>query len=442
MKRVVSLWFPKLSTDRLARTNAKDWSARAAATVVWRDSCPRLAAVNPHARAAGLRPYMRLADSRTLVPDLVTTPVEPQADHRLIETLANWCDRYTPWVAIDPLGDAMAEEGAEACSAGGFGGDAGLLLDVTGCGHLFGQGSDKGEAGERALLADLVERLSRHDFACRAAMADTAGAAWALARFAEKQADLFCPVNGQREALAALPVDGLRLDKPILETFLKLGLRRIGDLYPLPRAPLSRRFGDQPLTRLDQALGKVDEPIEPRRPPPAFRTRLSFAEPISRPEDIAAVTSRLLAALCQQFEQASVGARKLEIALYRVDGSVDRTAIGTSRPNRDNPKLMKLFEEKLGELDPGFGVELMILSAPEVEEWTDAQESLPETARRPNSSWHEDGTIDLADRLAMRLGAENVVRLVPRDSHLPERVQTTVPFATAAPEAPGHDLPR
>jgi protein ImuB len=430
MKRVVSLWFPKLSTDRLARSNAKDWSARAAATVVWRDSCPRLAALNPHARAAGLRPWMRLADSRTLVPDLVTAAVEPQADRRLIETLANWCDRYTPWVAIDPLGAALAEEGAETCSAGGFGGDAGLLLDVTGCGHLFGPG----EAGERALLADLVERLSRHDFACRAAMADTAGAAWALARFAEKQANLFCPVNGQRDALASLPVDGLRLDKPILETFLKLGLRRIGDLYPLPRAPLSRRFGDQPLTRLDQALGKVDEPIEPRRPPPAFRTRLSFAEPISQPEDIAAVTSRLLAALCQQFEQASVGARKLEIALYRVDGSVDRTAIGTSRPNRDNPKLMKLFEEKLGELDPGFGVELMILSAPEVEEWTGAQDALPETGTPAKSSWHEDGTLDLADRLALRLGAENVIRLAPHDSHLPDRVQTAVPFATPVAE--------
>jgi protein ImuB len=430
MKRVVSLWFPKLSTDRLARTNAKDWSARAAATVVWRDSCPRLAALNPHARAAGLRPWMRLADSRTLVPDLVTAPVDPQADRRLVETLANWCDRYTPWVAIDPLGAALAEEGAEACSAGGFGGDAGLLLDVTGCGHLFGPG----EAGERALLADLVERLSRHDFACRAAMADTAGAAWALARFAEKQAALFCPANGQREALAGLPVDGLRLDAPILETFLKLGLRRIGDLYPLPRAPLSRRFGDQPLTRLDQALGRVDEPIEPRRPPPAFRTRLSFAEPIGRPEDIAAVTSRLLAALCQQFEEAGVGARKLEIALYRVDGSVDRTAIGTSRPNRDNPKLMKLFEEKLGELDPGYGVELMILSAPEVETWTGSQDMLPETAPITANPLGEDGTIDLADRLALRLGAGNVVCLLPRDSHIPERVQTTAPIA--APPAP------
>jgi len=123
---------------------------------------------------------MRLADARALVPDLITTAGDPQADRRLIEAIANWCDRYTPWVAVDPLGGAIAEEGTEACSAGSFGGDAGLLLDVSGCAHLFG----KDEAGERALLADLVERLARHDLTCRAAMADTAGAAWALARFA------------------------------------------------------------------------------------------------------------------------------------------------------------------------------------------------------------------------------------------------------------------
>jgi len=409
------------------RAGEKDWRARAAATVVWRDGCPRLAALNPQARTTGLSVYMRLADARALVPDLVTADGEPEADRKLIEALAGWCDRYTPWVAVDPLGSALAEEDAtQVCSAGGFGGDAGLLLDVTGCGHLYG----KEEAGERTLLADLVERLARHDFTCRAAMADTAGAAWALARYGEKQADLFCPRNGQRDALAPLPVDGLRLDPPILETFLKLGLRRIGDLYPLPRAPLSRRFGEQPLTRLDQMLGRVDEPIEPRRPPPAFRSRISFAEPIGRSEDIAAATSRLLAALCKQFEQASVGARKLEVALYRVDGSVDRTAIGTSRPNRDNPKLMKLFEDRLGELDPGFGVELMILSAPEVEEWTGAQDHLPETGTPAKSSWHEDGTIDLADRLAIRLGVENVTRLMPHDSHLPDRVQTNAPLAT------------
>lgn len=374
---------------------------------------------------------MRLADAHTLEKDLLTKEAEPEADRQLIEQLAGWCDRYTPWVAVDPLGAALAEAAATLiCSAGGFGGDAGLLLDVSGCGHLHGEG----ENGERALMADLVQRLSRRDFTCRAAMADTAGAAWALARYAEKQADLYCPANGQRDAIAALPVDGLRLDPPTLETFLRLGLRRIGDLYSIPRAPLSRRFGDLPLTRLDQALGRIDEPIEPRRPPPAFRSRLSFAEPIGRTEDIALATDRLLDTLCRQLEQASLGARKLELALYRVDGSVDRTVIGTSRPNREAPKLLKLFGEKLEGLDPGFGVELMILSAPEVEEWTGTQDSLPETGAPHRSSWSEDGTLDLADRLALRLGAEHVVRLAPHDSHLPGRVQVPVPFATPVPE--------
>ncbi len=382
---------------------------------------------------------MRLADARALVPDLVTAAAEPQADRRLVEAIANWCDRYTPWVAIDPLGAALAEDGDAdaACSAGGFGGDAGLLLDVTGCAHLFGSG----EAGERALLADLTERLSRHDLSVRAAMADTAGAAWALARFAERQADLFCPAHGHRAALAGLPVEGLRVEAAVIDTFRKLGLRRIGDLYPLPRAPLVRRFGTAPLERLDQALGTMAEPIEPRRPAPAFRTRMAFAEPIGRPEDIAAATSRLLAALCRQFEAAGVGARRLEIALYRVDGSVDRTAIGTSRPNRDNPRLMKLFEERLGELDPGFGVELMILAAPEVETWSGAQDALPETAPGTTAARAaalvadpraEEATIDLADRLALRLGGENVVRLLPRPSHLPERVQAVAGAAQAA----------
>src|SRR6202012_4547632 len=146
----------------------KDWSARPAATTAWSENCPRLAALNPRARALGLRVHMRLADAHTLEKDLLTKGAEPEADRQLIEQIAGWCDRYTPWVAIDPLGAALAEPDAdgkiEACSAGGFGGDAGLLLDVTGCGHLFGPA----ETGERALLTDLVQRLARHDFTCRA----------------------------------------------------------------------------------------------------------------------------------------------------------------------------------------------------------------------------------------------------------------------------------
>lgn len=452
MKRVISLWFPRLSTDRLAR-RAKDWSARPAATIAFHQGGPRIAAVNPPAREAGPRPGQRLADARALVPDLVTTHADPAADLRLLETLAGWCERYTPWVAVDPLGGALVDSGiardalaaaVDDAATATFGGDAGLFLDVTGCGHLFGAGIE----GERAMLADLTTRLGKHGFAARAAMADTPGAAWALARFAERQADLLSPPAAHRGLVSALPVEALRLDAAAAETLRRLGLRRAGDLYGLPRAPLARRFGEGLARRLDQALGLLDEPIQPRMPAPAFRTRLAFVEPIGRPEDIAAATSRLLAALCGQFEKAGVGARRLEIRLFRVDGTVDSAAIGTGRPSRDNPHLMKLFEEPLATLDPGFGVELMMLSAAVVEPFIPGQAAMPvatASAAASRGDVHagaldsadapvaggtrdaDDGAVArLVDRLTQRVGAGNVVRLAPAASHLPERAVAAV----------------
>ncbi len=415
-------------------------------------------AVNAASREAGVRPGQRLADARALVPDLLTAHAEPDIDLDLLETLASWCERYTPWVAVDPLGGALVDsrlpmdattQSVDRGPTATFGGDGGLFLDVTGCGHLFGPDTE----GERAMLADLTGRLARHGFAGRAAIADTPGAAWALARFAERQGALLSPVGGHRALIASLPVEALRLDAATAETLRRLGLRLIGDLLPMPRAPLTRRFGDLLVRRLDEALGSAAEPIQPRVPAPAFRTRLAFAEPVGRAEDIAAATSRLLAALCGQFEKAGVGARRLDLALFRVDGSVRRTDIGTGQPSRDDRHLMKLFEEPLSRLDAGFGVELMMLSAMVVESFEAAQASMPmasgmgaaELATLPGFAAaqagpvarHEDQrVVQLVDRLAQLLGAGNVVRLSPRASHLPERAVATSPAGLPA-AAPG-----
>lgn len=430
----------------------KDWLAKTAALIGFHQGGPRIVAVNEHARSAGIRAGQRLADARTLVPDLTTAHAEPEADLKLLKTLAGWCERYTPWVAVDPLGGALIDSGIEMDDAArsvdrmataSFGGDGGLMLDVTGCGHLFGPGVE----GERALLADLTARLARHGFTTRAAMADTAGAAWALARFAERQKDLLAPVAGHRTLLAALPIEALRLDATTAEPLRRLGLRRIGDLLPMPRAPLAQRFGDLLVRRLDQALGSAAETIQPRLPAPAFRTRLAFAEPIGRAEDIAAATSRLLAALCGQFEKAGVGARRLELSLFRVDGSIERTAIGTGRPSRDNGHLMKLFQEPLSHLDAGFGVELMMLSAAAVEPFDTQQVALAHAvggemmmapgndASVTSARAEETEVVQLVDRLTQRLGTANVVRLAPRASHLPERAVIALPVARPAVRA-------
>ncbi len=299
-------------------------------------------------------------------------------------------------------------------------GGGGVLLDITGCAHLFG--------GEAELLADLVGRLERQGVAARAAIADTAGAAWAIARFGG-EASRVVPPDGQRQALAPLPAAALRLASETVAGLERLGLRRIGDLYALPRAPLARRFGLPLCRRLDQALGSLDEPLSPRLPSPPWRLQLAFAEPVAAPGDIAAGLERLLAALCRRLEEETKGARRLVFALYRVDGTVGRAEIGTSAPVRDPQHLARLFAEKLERLDPGLGLDLMTLTAPVVEDCAPLQASLLDAV-------HDDGASQIAaraelgalvDRLANRLGFAQVRRLVPVASHLPERAQRALP---------------
>ena len=357
-----------------------------------------------------MAPGQPLADARALAPELRVLDADPLAEQKALAALADWCTRYTPWAA------------AEALVPGGAGG---ILLDITGCAHLFG--------GEVELLADLVGRLARHGFAARAAVADTAGAAWAVARFAPavRSETLVVPPDGQSQAIATLPVAALRLPREAVIGLERLGLRRIGDLYPLPRAPLARRFGALLCRRLDQALGRLDEPLSPRQPAEPWRLQLAFAEPIARRDDIAAGLERLLRALCHRLAEEMKGARRLAFALYRVDGTLERAAVGTSRPVREVKHLARLFSEKLEALDPGLGIDLMVLSTPVVEPLDAVQASLIASADGEAPA----ALAALVDRLANRLGFAAVRRLVPVASHLPERAQRPVGALAPAPAA-------
>ena len=414
--RILSLWLPDLATDRLLRSARRAAGGRDAAwdperplaTFVNHQGALRLEALCARARAAGLAPGMMLADARAMVPALQVHAAEPAADVRLLEDLAAWCERYTPYVALD-----RSHEHA----AGG-----GLWLDVTGCAHLFG--------GEAALREDLLARLCRQGLAAAVAIADTPGAAWAVARYGETP---IVPPGGVRVALACLPVAALRLDPDTVQMLERLGLERIESLYPLPRRALVARFGDALTTRLDQAEGQVVEPISPRPPPPAHRAQMAFAEPIAQADALAPVIRRLLAELCSGLAVASLGARRLTLAFYRVDNSTAAVAIGTSRPCRDARRLERLFAEKLEHVDLGFGIERALLEAVVVEPL------LPEPlAWRAMGAGDLDQTRDLAplvDRLSNRLGPDAVSQLAPRASHIPERAQARVP--ALSPEAAG-----
>ena len=347
------------------------------------------------AAANGIAPGQTLADARALAGDLAVASFDPAAVTRALDGIAQWCVRYTP--ATAPASND------------------GVFLDLTGSPPLFG--------GETALLADLVARLARQGFTAQAAVADTPGAAWALARFAP--GTVAAPAT-ERAALAGLPIEALRLVPETVATLRRLGLDTVGALYDLSRAALARRFGEGLCRRLDQVLGRIFEPISPLREVPPWRERRDFAEPLLQPEDIAATLRRLIESLCVRLAAEELGVRGLECLGFRTDGSTARARIGTGRPARDPAHLARLFAEKLSLLDPGEGMDGMVLSPTELEKLAPEQTALTRDGTQPGD------LAALLDRLANRLGTTNVFALAPVESHRPERAQRCVaPNATA-----------
>jgi protein ImuB len=417
----MSLWLPHFATDRIHRRRAREASASPGegaglVTAVATAGRALVATVDAVAAANGVAPGLSLADARAMVPALRVHPADPAGDAAALDRLAECCTRYTPWTAVETSDD---------------GNGAGLWLDVTGCAHLFG--------GEAALLGDLLARLNRFGHAARAAIADTTGAAWAAARFIDdpQGAGIVLAPKAVRDRLIPLSVTALRLPVAMAAELQRLGLRRIGDLLPMPRAALARRFGCLLADRLDQALGLLDEPLSPRRPVVPYQARLAVAESLLTAEGIAEALRRLLRRLCRQFDVEQVGARRLELSLYRVDGSVQRTGIGTSRPNREPQALERLFAERIVNIDPGFGIEAMALAAPQVEPLAALQMTLAANPLPRNGS----ELASLIDTIGNRLGFDSLRSLSPRESHIPERAVAAVAPLTGRKQTTWPALP-
>lgn len=325
---------------------------------------------------------MALADARAICPDLATRPADLAREAAMLATLCRWAGRYAPWPARDGMD--------------------GLIADITGVAHLFG--------GEAELRADLHARLERAGFAAESAIAGSYGGAHALARHGGG----IIPEGALAERLGPLPVSALRIDHDTAEALARLGLRRIADLIPLPRAPLARRFGPGLVMRLDQALGAQPEPVAPEPERPHFGVRMTLPEPIGLQADVMAGLSRLLDRLCDKLGRHQMGARRLRLELHRVDRARAEVEIGLARPMRDPGRIAALFARGVAEVDAGFGIEALRLVA-------SVTEPLGPVQIRAGRPAPQDGMADLISRLGNRLGFENVQRLAPAESLIPER---------------------
>lgn len=365
----------------------------------------RLAAVTAEAEACGLTVDMRLTDARALCPTLRTSPETPEEDTRFLAGLCRWSGRYTPWSGPD--------------------GRDGLILDITGCAHLFG--------GERPLLEDLADRLDGLGLTSFCAIADTRGAAWGLARYGDglRQAD----PGKTREAVTLLPVAALRLDGQVLQDLDRLGLRSVGDLLALPRASLARRFGLATVRRLDQMLGVEPEPVSPAAPPLVRSARLSLPDPLVTTEAVLCGLDRLLERLLRRLEARGEGIRQMVVSIRRVDGSGDHAPLGLTRPSRDAALLRRLCEPVVSRWDAGFGIDRIGVEATLVEPLAPAGQQ--DLSAMPSAACDPTTLEALWSRLGNRFGFEALLRLEVAETHSPERRTRLVPIAVAGRSGAG-----
>lgn len=353
------------------------------------------------ARALGVHPGMAATHARALVSDLDFRPAEPQADAALLDRLALLAvRRWSPIAAVSP--------------------SDGLWIDLAGCEHLHG--------GEERFCRRLIAFCRRAGFTARVAVADTPGAAHALARYG--RGDLIRAEPGATaNALAPLPIVALRLAPNALSAARRFGFETIADLLPVARGPLARRLGLPAITRLDQALGAVAEPITPREDAEVPRVERRLLEPIGTAEAIEQVMGDLLRDLAGVLQERGLGARALRLTGLRVDGTEQVVAVGTSRPTREVPHLLRLLKLKIERIDPGMGLEQFWLVAPH----TEPLDAVDLGAVLAGETLVRDPA-RLVDVIAGRIGPRAVFRVAPVESHVPERaVARTDPNETPGP---------
>jgi protein ImuB len=382
--RHLALSLPDLPIARLRRAGAEG------PLVVWRATGPRREVVA--ADAPPIRPGQPLGDARAIRPDAQLVEHAPEADRAFLDSLALWAMRFTPLVATD--------------------GTDGLVLDITGCAHLFG--------GEAALMRRVLDALARNGVPATGAIAGAPGCAAALARAG---VGTIVQEGDEAAAVADLPLSVLRLDPDLLAGLSRVGLRRLGEVRRQPRGPLARRFGHALLLALDEAAGEATRPISPIRRPPELEAARGFLEPLITREAIDLAADALLRELCARLLKAGRAARRFTLRAFRVDGAVQELALGTGLATRDAAHLSRLLSHKLERLEPGFGFDRMTLGAEETEAFTGTQPGLSREAGA-------EALAQLLDRLAQRVA---LWRLAPQASHWPEREVCRIPaFAPVA----------
>ncbi len=374
-------------------------------------------------------PEQRVVNDAAKGPDpcsssLCLLPHDPIADRAALEELALWCERFSPAVAI--------ESGEQP---------DGLALDVTGLGPLFG--------GEGALAERVVREFHQRGLSVRVAIADTLGAAWAVAHFEDTAAQprsspspltgegrgegedpidgciSIIPSGATFSALAPLPVAALRLPEETLALLAAVGIRTIEQLASLPRASLTARFGPQLLEQLDRATGEASELLVPHRPAPEFAAEWTFESPTEHVETIEQVLDELMRRVCVSLAARGEGSLGFVCRIDSADRERIGLPVGLFRPSASAKHLKELLRLRLETIRLESPVTALAIEVTAVAPLSQQQQELFIQDRCREAPRH---LAALVERLSSRLGREAVVRPVLLPDAQPEYASVDLPW--------------
>lgn len=396
-KRFVTIWFRHLKTDWFSRRQP---SLKSKPFALAEPDHGRLVvtAVNPIALSKDVFPGMVVADARAIIHGIQIIDDQPTLAEKLLKNLSLWCIRYTPVVAIDP--------------------PDGLILDATGCPHLWN--------GETAYINDITSRLKNFGYHVQAAISDTIGCSWALSRFTK--GNTIIKSGDHMNELLSMPPEALRTELSVAERLHKLGLKQVKDFIGMPRQSLRRRFGDELLKKLDQALGYEQEFIQPVEEVEIFQERLLSFEPIITLTGIETALHNMLNTICHKLTHEQKGLRAASLKCFMTDGKIERIDISTTNPTNNAQHIFKLFELKFNTINPEAGIEVFLFEAKKVETIVALQEKLWEDEASFRAQ-RGTGTIslpnknlsNLLDRLTAKYGEGHIKRYLPDQHFWPER---------------------
>ncbi|MEM0907397.1 MAG: DNA polymerase Y family protein [Pseudomonadota bacterium] len=407
-RRILHLWLCRFATDRLAIREGEGLRAMPCVTVSKVKGALIVEALNAVAAGEGLEPGMTLSETRAQVPHVEVAAADPQGDDKALHKIARALERYTPFVGLDA--------------------PDGLMLDISGCAHLFG--------GEEAMMDDVIARLAGWGYESACAICDNPALSSAVARFGGGG---IVREGEALPAIAQLPVAALRLPEEIATVLNRLGLKTVEQLYAQPRTPLMRRFGVALARRMDQALGLESEPITPLSPVEPFVAERRFAEPLMSMDAIGACVTGLAEALGRSMGVKGEGARRLVLRLFHADGAVREARVGTAEPLIDAEHmaalLMPRIEALSARIEDESGIDLLRLSA---------AETGPRQVEQVDFCRERDAMASLSgliDTLSARFGPSSVQRFVPADTHQPIEADRRMEAQTLAGDAawPDHN---